>query len=116
NEARMEGDLADTAAYRPRVRWKVVDPVRQELHDDEIVAEAAMNHRPQRGIAAVAAIPIMLTIDLTAAKSSGRDADASRVSIDISRFEMTRGSPVLTLVMVTNSAGADLLRIASMST
>src|SRR6266542_5801142 len=60
----MEDDLADTPAYRPGVRWKVVDPVRQELHDDEVVAEAAMNHRPQRGIAAVAAIPIMLTIDL----------------------------------------------------
>src|SRR6266571_8962182 len=64
NEARMEDDLANAPAYRPCVRWKVVDPVRQELHDDEIVAEAAMNHRPERGIAAVAAIPIMFTIDL----------------------------------------------------
>ena len=48
----MKDDLADTLAYRPCVRWKVVDPVRQELYDDEIVAEVAMNHRPQRGIAA----------------------------------------------------------------
>ena len=38
----MEDDLADTPAYRPCVRWKVIDPVRQELYDDEIVAEAAM--------------------------------------------------------------------------
>ena len=31
NETRMEDDLADTPAYRPCVRWKVVDSVRQEL-------------------------------------------------------------------------------------
>ena len=38
--------------------------VGHKLHDDQVARDAAVDHRPQRRIAAIAAVPIRLAIDL----------------------------------------------------
>ena len=64
DEARLEDDFADTAPYRDRILRQFVGDVRRQLHDDDVAGRPIVDHRPQRRIAAVAAVPVRFSIEL----------------------------------------------------
>ena len=63
NQARVEYDLADALADGRRVARRLRHCIGHELHDDDVARCSGVDHRPQRRIAAVAAVPIRFAID-----------------------------------------------------
>ena len=60
----MEHDFTDAPPDRRRIGRDLFDSIRRQLDDDQVVGEAAANHRPQGRIAAVAAVPVVLAVKL----------------------------------------------------
>jgi hypothetical protein len=115
NEARREHDLIDATMNPSGVFRQLGRTIGRELNHNQVATAAALDQRPESRIARIATIPVRLAIDLHRLEQL-RQAEASSTSTVTSGFEITRGSPVLTLVTVTYNAGAALLWIASMST
>ena len=63
DKARIEYDLADPPPYPQPIR-RYLGKLGRELDDDQIVGKPAMDHRPQRRIAAVASVPVLLSVEL----------------------------------------------------
>ena len=63
DEARVENDLADAATNAGRVGRRTGHVIGNELDEDQIVRIATVDHRPKRGVARVAAIPVRLAVD-----------------------------------------------------
>ncbi len=91
------------------IRRDQVRAVGHELYHDQIGGPSAVIIGQKCRIAAIAAIPIGLAVDLDRLEKL-RQCTPTRAAPRWSflQLEMTRGKPVLTLVTVTNSAGARL--------
>src|SRR5216684_453020 len=63
DKARIEDDLADAAPYCEPIR-RYLGKLGRELNDDQIIGEPAVYHRPERRVAAVAAVPVALAVEL----------------------------------------------------
>src|SRR6516162_10987009 len=99
----IEGDFVETIENFPSGLRRTCALDRVDLHENCIVRLTFSHQGRDGGVAGVAAVPIILALDLTAWNMVGRQADASSTSSVISRLRNTRPWPARTFVAVTNS-------------
>ena len=100
---RIEGDLVEAIENVPGGSWRARALDGVDLHENCIVRLTFPHQRRDRGVAGIAAVPIVVALDFDGLEH-GRQTGGGEQDIGvISRLRNTRPWPVRTFVAVTNS-------------